>query len=206
MKLIIASLLSFALLFTLTACGQAKQENMEKNDAGELQNMQTMDVDKTLILYFSYSGNTEKVAKQIADYTGADIIRLEPVDPYPEDYDACVARAEAEHPANARPELKTELNNLSDYDTIILGWPCWNYSCPMLILTMLEQYDFSDKTILPFTTHGGSGFAQSIKEMKVSSPDTTYLDGLAIYEKNVDTSEKEITEWLANYGYAKNEQ
>ena len=190
MKRIIAALLSFALLFTLTACGQAKQENMEKNDAGELQNMQT----------------TEKVAKQIADYTGADIIRLEPVDPYPEDYDACVARAEAEHPANARPELKTELNNLSDYDTIILGWPCWNYSCPMLILTMLEQYDFSDKTILPFTTHGGSGFAQSIKEMKVSSPDTTYLDGLAIYEKNVDTSEKEITEWLANYGYAKNEQ
>ena len=76
----------------------------------------------------------------------------------------------------------------------------------MLILTMLEQYDFSDKTILPFTTHGGSGFAQSIKEMKVSSPDTTYLDGLAIYEKNVDTSEKEITKWLANYGYAKNEQ
>ena len=108
MKRIIAAILSFAIIFTLTACGQAKQENMEKNDAGELQNMQTMDVDKTLILYFSYSGNTEKVAKQIADYTGADIIRLEPVDPYPEDYDACVARAEAEHPANARPELKTE--------------------------------------------------------------------------------------------------
>lgn len=160
------------------------------------------DVNKTLIMYFSYSGNTKQVAEWIQEYTGADVIQLEAAEPYSDDYDECVRRAEAEHHDQARPELATDVSLIANYDTIILGWPCWNYSCPMLIRTMLEQYDFSGKTIIPFTTSDVSGFSGSLKEMKESSPNAIFEEnGLEIREREIDGAQSKVAEWLASLGF-----
>ena len=85
---------------------------------------------------------------------------------------------------------------MDEYDTIIIGWPCWNYSCPMLILTMLEQYDFSGKTIIPFNSHGGSGFSNTIEEIKELQPDANISDeGLSISRDKVADSVQDVTAW-----------
>lgn len=200
MKKVMIPILIVLFVCALTACAG---KNVQKEDTAmnSSEQVTTVHASKTLVLYFSYSGNTEKVANWIGEYTGLEVIRLEPEDPYPADYNECVKRVEAEHPANARPELATKLDDLDEYDTVIIGWPCWNYSCPMLILTMLEQYDFSEKTIIPFTTHGGSGFAKSLEEMKASCPNAIYEKGLAVYEKDVDNSYDQVIEWLNGYGF-----
>ena len=180
----------------------ASTDTALKTEADEIGDDSARDIDKTLILYFSYSGNTWQIASWIQEYTGAEMIRLEAAEPYSDDYDTCVERVEKEHHDQTRPELKTDVSLISDYETIILGWPCWNYSCPMLIRTMLEQYDFSGKTIIPFTTSDASGFSGSLKEMKESSPNAIFEEnGLEVRARDVAEAQGTVDEWLLSLGF-----
>jgi flavodoxin len=166
---------------------------------------ETTDVSRTLILYFSYSGHTRQLAQWIYEYTGADILRLDTVEPYSEVYQDTVTRGEAEHHENARPALAVDLKNLDKYDTILLGWPTWNYCCPMLIRTMLETYDFSNKKIIPFVTSNASGFSGSFDEMKESSPHAVIDEehGLDVKSDDVAGAQETVIQWLASLGYQK---
>ena len=114
---------------------------------------------KILVLYFSQSGNTETVANFINEAVGGDIVKLETEVPYPSDYDELVDYAQEEQRRNARPTLKTRIDNIDEYDTIFLGYPNWWQDCPMPIYTFLDEYDLSGKKIAPFITHGGSGLS-----------------------------------------------
>jgi len=211
MKKSIALLLTciMAVMPVLTGCGNTETTDttdMEEAASALPENAHSSsrNAEDTLILYFSYSGNTQQIAKWIEEYTGADMIQLEAEEAYPDDYDACVERAEKEHADNARPALATDLSTLSEYNTVILGWPCWNYSCPMLILTMLEEYDFSGKTIIPFTTSDASGFSRSLDEMKEVCSDAAYEDnGLEIKSREVDSSQERVNKWLSELGFEK---
>ena len=104
---------------------------------------------------------TEYVARLIQETIGGDLFRIETVEEYPSDYDDVVSQARAEKGDNARPELAGHIENLEQYDTIILGYPSWIMDLPMPVYSFLEEYDFGAKTIIPFVTHGGSGFGST---------------------------------------------
>lgn len=165
--------------------------NESKTDDINIENM-----GNTLILYFSMSGNTETVANYIHEEIGGDIVKLETVQTYPEDYDELVDCAREEQRDNARPELETTIENIEQYDTIFLGYPNWWGDMPMPIYSFLDQYDLSYKTIVPFITHGGSGLSGTSANIANEEPDAVVTEGLAINGDDVDDCQDEVNEWL----------
>lgn len=104
---------------------------------------------------------------------------------------------------DARPELATQIENLDAYDTIFLGYPNWNSDLPMPLYTFLEEYDFSGKTIIPFITHGGSGFSRTIQTIADMQPDAEVVeDGLSISRNGVPDAQGDVTDWIAGLGLA----
>lgn len=98
---------------------------------------------------------------------------------------------------NARPELAAQIENLDSYEVIFLGYPNWNADLPMPLYTFLEEYDFSGKTIIPFTTHGGSGFSRTIQTISDLQPNATVIsDGLSISRNSVAGAESEVASWV----------
>ena len=174
--------------------------NEVENDANDNTNVTTDDAN-ILVLYFSMSGNTEAVANIIHDEVGGDIIRLETVQTYPEDYDDLVDYAQEEQQDNARPELSTTIDNIDQYDTIFLGYPNWWGDMPMPIYTFLDNYDLSGKTIAPFITHGGRGLSGTPSNIQEEKPDATVTEGLSIYGDDAENSQSDVREWLNSIGY-----
>ena len=170
---------------------QNRKAQKEKTDDINIENM-----GNTLILYFSMSGNTETVANYIHEEIGGDIVKLETVQTYPEDYDELVDYAREEQRDNARPELETAIENIEQYDTIFLGYPNWWGDMPMSIYSFLDQYDLSNKTIAPFITHGGSGLSGTPANIANEEPDAVVTEGLAINGDDVDDCQDEVNEWL----------
>lgn len=149
-----------------------------------------------LIAYFSHSGNTRTIANQIREQAGGTIFEIKTVNEYPADYNATVNQAKEEQEKNIRPELSTHVENMADYKTVFIGFPNWWYNMPMAVYSFLEEYDFSGKTIIPFCTHGGSGFSDSIKNMQKILTGATVLEGLALRDSRVSASQNDITKWL----------
>lgn len=111
-------------------------------------------------------GSTQYVAQIIQKETGGDLFRIETVKPYPRQHDPLLKYAEQEVKDGARPELKEKIPNLADYNQVFVGYPIWWYKMPMVMYSFFEQHDFSGKTLIPFTTHGGSRFSDSLREIK----------------------------------------
>lgn len=175
--------------------------NESNNNANNNENTDINTDGKILILYFSQSGNTEAVANFIHDEVGGDIIKLETVQTYPEDYNDLVDYAQEEQRDNARPELKTTIDNIEDYDTIFLGYPNWWGDMPMPIYTFLDEYNLSGKTIAPFITHGGSGLSGTPSNIQEEEPNATVTEGLSIYGSDARNSKDEVVSWLNSLGY-----
>lgn len=102
---------------------------------------------KTLIAYFTRTGITKKLAEYTAKQTGADLFAIEPVKEYSSSYLICVGQAKLENLQNARPAIKAKPQNLQDYDTIVVMFPIWWFTCPNIILTFLEENDLSGKQL-----------------------------------------------------------
>ena len=159
---------------------------------------------KSLVVYFSKTGTTERIANEIKDITGSDIVKIETVTPYPEDYNETVEIAQKEKTEKARPEIKTTVDNLDEYDTIYIGYPIWWYTYPQIILSFFDQYDLSNKTIIPFVTHGGSGMSGTKEDMEeyLKDENVTVKEGLAVSRTDIKKSQKETVEdWLKELGY-----
>lgn len=116
------------------------------------------------------TGSTQFVAQLIQKQTHGDLFRIETATPYPRQHDALLRFAEKEQQTSARPSLKTPLPALRDYDTIYVGYPIWWYTMPMVIYSLFEQNDFAGKTVIPFTTHGGSRLADSLRQIARMQP------------------------------------
>ena len=141
------------------------------------------------------------MATYIQEQTGGDLYEIQPVTPYPEDYNECGDVALEERDNNARPEIQDLPADLSGYDTLFIGYPNWNADLPMPLYTFLEEYDLSGKTIIPFTTHGGSGFSRTIDTIAELEPDAQVEeDGLAISRNAVPVAEGEVTDWVSGLG------
>ena len=157
---------------------------------------------KVLIIFYSWSGNTRGVAKEIQKQTGFDTIELELVKPYSTDYNTVLNEAQRDQHNQARPALKTKIDSKkwAEYDTIIIGYPNWWASIPMPIATLLESYDFNGKTILPFCSHGGGRFGQSITAISKLAPKAKIGSGLSIHYSGGSTLSKDVEKWLNKNG------
>lgn len=146
-------------------------------------------------------GNTEYVAKIIQQTVGGDLFQIETVQQYPLDHDTLVNYAADEQDTDARPELATHIENLDQYDVIILGFPNWWADMPQPLYTFMEEYDFGGKTIIPFVTHGGSGFSDTRNTIKTLQPDAQVSDNtLSLPRGSVADSERDIISWAESLG------
>ena len=147
-----------------------------------------------LVIYFSRSGenyfggelkniekgNTEVIAEYIQEFAGADLFKVESKEDYPQNYMKCIDVAKKEQQEDARPELKETLDDISEYDTIYVGFPNWWGTLPMPMFTQLEQLDFAGKVVKPFVTHEGSGFGSSQKDLNKLCSGADIKKGLSI--------------------------
>lgn len=170
---------------------------------------------KILVAYFSRAdenynvgtidkGNTQIIAEYIASELGADSFHIETITPYPADYDDCCDAAKQELADKARPEISGTVD-LSQYDTIFLGYPIWWGDMPMAVYTFIERYDWSDKVVIPFNTHEGSGSAGTYDKIAAALPAAQVRDGMAIQGKtaqdfNADTQQS-VRTWLDGLGF-----
>ena len=152
---------------------------------------------KILVAYFSASGVTKKVAEKLAALVNADIHEIKPKVPYTKadlNWMDKKSRSSVEMNDKAfRPEIVKEDLNLSSYDTILLGFPIWWYVAPTIINTFLENYDLSGKRIVLFATSGGSGFGNTIKELKPSAADAEIVEGKILNR----ASDDQLKDWIA---------
>jgi flavodoxin len=162
---------------------------------------------KTLIAFYSHrgqnyvggsirnlaKGNNEvivgKIKEQLPD---ADVFQIETVKKYSPDYMVCIEEAKEELRAKARPELTAQVENMDQYDTIILGYPNWWGLPPMAVFTFLESYNFAGKKIVPFCSHEGSGLGGSIRQLKMTVPDARLTAGVAIHGAAASHCDREV--------------
>ena len=155
-----------------------------------------------LVACFSWSGNTMTVAKTVTEVLGAELFEIKTATPYTDNYDAVLDVAKAEQNRKARPELATHVENMAQYNTVFIGYPCWWGTMPMAVFTFLEEYDFSGKRVIPFVTHGGSGFGRSLNDLKRTLPDAKIeTKGLSLYGKSVSSAHSQVIQWLDSLGF-----
>lgn len=152
---------------------------------------------KTLILYYSYLGNTKRIAEMIRKELGGDIARIDTVVPYDGDYDKVVDQGRRETEAGYCPELKPLNADLKDYDTVILGSPVWWYTFAPAMHSFLTQADLSGKTVYPFATNGG-WLGHTLKDFEKSCKGAEVKPGLSVRfdDTTLRMPEAEISRWI----------
>ena len=167
-------------------------------------NMTREEDNSAVVINGKVLGNTQYVAQLIQEQTGADIFRIVPEKPYPTNHRLLVDLAKEEQNQNARPAIAGKIENPGAYDTIFIGYPNWWGDMPMILYTFLEQYDFSGKTIIPFCTHGGSGFSRTIQTIAAKQPGANVMqDGYALSRSRMEEAPAGVTEWLEELGFKK---
>lgn len=163
-----------------------------------------------LIVYFSHDkqnyvsgtikeleiGNTKVIAQKINKMIESDLFEIKPLHDYPYDYYECTKISKQELNNNQRPKILNIVSHIEQYDNIYLGFPSWWGTMPMCVWTFLESYDLTNKNIYPFCTHEGSGFGNSINDLKKLCPNSNIKTGFVTYGSQVQHTDKQIKEWL----------
>lgn len=149
-----------------------------------------------LIAYYSYSGNTKFAAELIQKQTGGDLFEIVPETPYPSDYDACVSQARDEIRSGFKPQLKTQVENFDQYDTIFIGTPNWWSTMAPPVHSFIAGHDFSGKTVIPFVTHGGGGMADCEEDMQKAAVNAKFGKGGAFRGSNIRNSGEAVAKWV----------
>ena len=217
MKQWLAIFLSLAMILAVTACGTAQPDNgpeskAEQSESGPRPNTESKadsseesveTKGRSLVVYFSWSGNTKRVAQSIQQQTGSDIFEIVPKTPYSTDYNTLVDDAKLEQQKNARPEISTGIDNIADYDTIYVGFPNWWGDMPMILYTFFDTYDLSGKTVALFCTSGGSGLSNTVNEVKALEPNAEVVQGLHIGSGASANPDSAVRSWLDEIGAAR---
>ena len=216
MKKIISLFMALAMVLSLAACStnQSPGESTPEESSSQTNDSTPTPSNtngKNLVVYFSMPdnvddstvvidgetlGNTQYMAYVIQETAGADIFRIEPETSYPTDHDKLVDLAKEEQNNNARPKIKDMIENFDTYENIFVGYPNWWGDMPMILYSFFDEYDFSGKTIIPFNTHGGSGFSGTISTIKELEPNAEVLDGKSISRNDIQDAEQEIVDWV----------
>ncbi len=217
MKKILAVIMMCMIVFGLTACGGAKEKSGESANANATEATEVTTESETgdetssdnedgqsgksLIVYFSATGNTEAVAEIFAEEKNLDIYEIVPEQPYTDadlDYNDSSSRSTVEqNDENARPAISGSIENIEDYDVIYVGFPIWWGDMPRILYTFFDNYDLSGKTIAPFATSGGSGISGAVESIRELEPEGTVTEGLLTSASN---AESDLNEWLGSIG------
>lgn len=220
MKKVFGILCGILFAVSLGACSSDNEEGASSSsNASSEQNVKIEG--KTLVVYFSEPeksgtdavagasrvmengevvGNTQFLAETISEETNAELFRIETVKAYPSDHDELVDYGEQEQNEEARPELKAKVDDLDDYDTIFIGYPIWFSDLPMPLYTFLDEHDFSGKTIIPFSTNGGSSMSGTITTITDMEPGAEVSDnGISISRDNISGSKQEVIDWVNEF-------
>ena len=183
-------IISILILFAVLSFGIFKV--MANNSEKE----QVMQDKKVLVTYFSWGGNTKSIAEKIHTRVGGDMFAIEPVTPYPKDYnETAYGIAKEQHEKNIHPEIKNT-QDISSYDVIFVGTPAWWYTMAPPVMTFLEKNNFEGKTIIPFITHGGGGKYTIAQDMEKFAKGSKVLAPFVVYEKGDNNTNKELDKWL----------
>ena len=147
-----------------------------------------------------FYGNAQLLAQMAQQVTGGDLFLIQTVETYPSGYRDTTDQASVEQSNNARPALASHVENMEQYDTIVLIYPNWWGTLPMPLYTFLEEYDFSGKTILPLCTHEGSRMGSSVSAISQLCPGAVLLDGLDIRGSSAPSAQSEVEAWINNSG------
>lgn len=156
---------------------------------------------KILIAYFSFSGNTRLIARDIESFVGGDFFEIQSQTPIQGDFESMVEAARRELATNARPALVRKIDNLDQYDTIFVGFPNWVGTMPMVLFSFLEAHDFKGKTLIPFCTHGTSGISNTISDFEAHANGGKVLRYFDVYRSDVQTARPQVKEWLQSLGF-----
>ena len=195
-KTVSLALLMFALFaigYGAVKVNAATSESRGRNTVSDAQ-INIFKEHKVLIAYFSWSGNTRKIAREIQQKIGGDVFEIVPVKNYGTDFHAAVEEARKELAANARPPLKNRVANMKDYDVVFIGFPNWVGTLPMPVHTFLEQYSFEGKTVIPFCTHGSGGLGDTVESLKKSLGNINILEPLSLGREEIDGARYKITD------------
>lgn len=151
---------------------------------------------KTLVAYFSRSGNTSVIAGQISRSLGADLFEIEPKNPYPADYFETVEKAKQERDNGVEPPLMATVPEIVAYETVFLCFPIWGETAPPVIRSFLSTHDLSGKTLVPVITHGGYGLGSSLDVLRSHAPQAQLIDGFSMQAPQERQTVTKIKEWL----------
>lgn len=164
---------SFSTLAFATSCNNDEEFNRDNEKADVVDNDTTR---KILVAYFSGTGNTQRLANQIAEATGADIFRITAAEPYAENPYNDSDRIQNESYNNLRPEAAAYPDSVANYDVIFIGSPIWWHNPAMVVCTFLEHYDLKGKIVVPFFTYGATTYLQaSLNKIYEATPQSTHL-------------------------------
>lgn len=167
---------------------------------------------KVLIVFFSHAGenygvgnikvgNTKLVADEIQKVTGGDEFEIVAEKNYDMPYDALTKLAKEESEKGEKPSFKGEIKNIDDYDTIFIGGPIWWGTYPRVMFTFFDKYDLNGKTIIPFTTHEGSGLGSVVEDLKSIYPNATFKEPFNIYGHETRKDLSKVYKWLKKLNY-----
>lgn len=229
MKRLIVSALALLLIGSLSACQskeQTSEQDMEENNGTVSESVQEDTTgENVLIAYFTLGknadypenvdattsaslveedgeiyGTTEYIGQMIQNLLGGDMHLIETAEPYSDDFDSVVDQNHDEMDEGTLPELKDSDLDLSQYDTVFIGYPIWATNAPQAVYSFLEEYDLSGKTVIPFCTHDGYGAGSSYSDIASQLPNAEVLDGLAIEAEDVPEAEDTVAQWLSEIG------
>ena len=213
MKFLLAS--AFGLLVSTACSGNKKSEtNLNEPAAEETQAPAVNPEGKALVVFFSHAGenysvgnikegNTKIVADYITELTGADQFEIKTSKYDGMAYGPLCDLAKEEQQNGELPEFEGEIDNLEAYETIFIGGPVWWGTYPQVMFTFFKKYDLNGKTIIPFTTHEGSGLGNCVKDVKQAYPNATVTGEFSIYGHEVREGKERVAKWLKKLGFAK---
>ena len=186
-------MMTAVLALTLAACGNKAAKNQSAETEG---NAESVKNSKVLVAYFSASGVTAGVAKQLAEVTGGELHQIQPEQPYTDadlDWRDKQSRSTLEmQDKTSRPAIINKLDSISQYDVIYVGFPIWWGTAPTIVNTFMESYDFSGKTVTLFATSGGSGIEQANKDFSEVYPNVNWKEGKLLNSP----SRQDLEEWV----------
>lgn len=191
MKILKLMMIAALAMMVVTSCSQKSQKS-EKTS-------------KVLVLYYSQTSNTKTVAQEIATRLNADIEEIELVEPYDTAFQATIDRCKADREKGILPEIKPLKVNVSDYDTIFLGYPIWFGTYAPPIASLLEKVDLSGKFVMPFCTFGSGGLESSVKDLAEKQPNAKIMPGYGVRAARMDAMPKEVEQYLKSIGFIKGE-
>lgn len=190
-KKLILSVIVLLALFVITGCGANTNNNKSNsnNSSNEIK-----EDNNSVVIYFSATGTTKSIAQRIANEANSDIIEIIPKEKYKSEdlnYNSDCRANREQNDSKSRPEIENTID-ITKYDTIYLGYPIWWGTNPKIILTLLDTYDFTGKTIIPFCTSGSTGISGSVSDLRNYNPKLTIKDGKRFSSNDNDDTIKEF--------------